>query len=67
MRFIKFRRYGNTAFKKEWITISLKRRLSFDELVRENRKQILQDQTLLDKIEQNLESKRNQTLKKTSR
>ncbi|WP_099158848.1 FbpB family small basic protein [Virgibacillus ndiopensis] len=47
--------------------MSLKRRLSFDELVRENRKQILQDQTLLEKIEQNLEMKRNQTIKKVGR
>ncbi|WP_139223963.1 FbpB family small basic protein [Lentibacillus halodurans] len=50
--------------KKELITISLKKRLSFDELVQENRKQILQDESLLERIEQNLETKMHQSLDK---
>lgn len=45
--------------KKEWIAISLKKRISFDDLVRENRRQILEDRELMDRIEHNLETKRN--------
>ncbi|MEN1969967.1 FbpB family small basic protein [Lentibacillus sp. N15] len=44
--------------------MSLKKKLSFDELVNENRKQILQDQLLMEKIEQNLETKRQRLMKK---
>lgn len=47
---------------KEWITIALKKRLSFDELVQENRKQILQDESVLEKIEQNIETKMHNSL-----
>ncbi|WP_255259806.1 FbpB family small basic protein [Lentibacillus sp. CBA3610] len=50
--------------KKEWITISLKKRLSFDELVQENRKEILQDESVLERIEQNMETKMHQSLDK---
>nr|WP_106497529.1 FbpB family small basic protein [Lentibacillus sp. Marseille-P4043] len=46
--------------------MSLKRRLSFEELVKENRKQIVQDQLLMDKIEQNIEIKRNESIKKAN-
>ncbi|WP_250889635.1 MULTISPECIES: FbpB family small basic protein [Bacillaceae] len=38
--------------------------MTFDELVSQNREQILQDQVLMEKIEQNLEMKRNQFLKR---
>ncbi|MEW9676160.1 FbpB family small basic protein [Lentibacillus sp. L22] len=58
---------GNVPNKKEWITISLKKKLSFDELVIENRRQIMQDQLLMEKIEQNLESKREKFLKKVKK
>ncbi|MBT2215004.1 FbpB family small basic protein [Virgibacillus dakarensis] len=44
--------------------MSLKKKLTFDELVSQNREQILQDQVLMEKIEQNLEMKRNQFLKR---
>ncbi|HLS09981.1 FbpB family small basic protein [Lentibacillus sp.] len=37
--------------------MSLKKRLSFDELVQENRKQILQDESFLERFEQNMENK----------
>ncbi|WP_461179536.1 FbpB family small basic protein [Virgibacillus ainsalahensis] len=37
--------------------------MSFDELVRENRQQILEDHSLLEKIEQNLETKMHQSVK----
>ncbi|WP_342729147.1 MULTISPECIES: FbpB family small basic protein [Virgibacillus] len=50
-------RNGNTTCKKEWITISLKKRLSFDELVKENRRQILEDRTRLEEIEEGFEMK----------
>lgn len=43
--------------KKEWIPISLKRRLSYNELVNENRKEIMQDQSVLEKIESKFELK----------
>ncbi|WP_156289153.1 FbpB family small basic protein [Oceanobacillus salinisoli] len=39
------------------MTISLKKKLTFEELVQQNRKQILEDNVLLDKIEQKLEKK----------
>ncbi|WP_217585515.1 FbpB family small basic protein [Lentibacillus saliphilus] len=38
--------------------MALKKRVSFEELVQENRKQILQDRALMGKIEENLEQKR---------
>ncbi len=50
-------RNGNTIAKKEWITISLKKRLTFDELVQENRKQILKDRSQIDAIEELFERK----------
>lgn len=50
-------RNGNTTYKKEWVTISLKKRVSYDELVKENRRQILEDHTRLQEIEQDLEMK----------
>ncbi|QKY71609.1 FbpB family small basic protein [Lentibacillus sp. CBA3610] len=46
------------------MTISLKKRLSFDELVQENRKEILQDESVLERIEQNMETKMHQSLDK---
>ncbi|MGY0691661.1 FbpB family small basic protein [Virgibacillus sp. FSP13] len=46
--------------------MSLKRRLSFEELVKENRKQIVQDQLLMEKIEQNIEMKRNKSVKRVN-
>lgn len=51
-------------FKKEWITISLKKKISFEQLVQDNKKQIMQDASLLERIERNLEMKMNQTLEK---
>ncbi|MFA1820805.1 FbpB family small basic protein [Virgibacillus oceani] len=39
--------------------MSLKRKLSFDELVSENRQQILKDRLLMEKIEQNIEKRIN--------
>ncbi|HLR63068.1 MAG TPA: FbpB family small basic protein [Lentibacillus sp.] len=48
------------------MTISLKKRLSFDELVQENRRQILQDETFLERFEQNMEKKMQQSLNKRS-
>jgi len=47
------------------MAISLKKRLSFDELVQENRKQIMEDKRLLDRIERTLAIKRHQTPKYT--
>ncbi|MFD1360470.1 FbpB family small basic protein [Lentibacillus salinarum] len=46
--------------------MALKKRLSFDELVRENRNQILQDASLLDRIEQNVETKMHESLDQKS-
>lgn len=43
--------------------MSLKKRLAFDDLVRENRQQILKDQLLMEKIEKNLEKKIHQSVK----
>ncbi|RKQ37577.1 FbpB family small basic protein [Oceanobacillus halophilus] len=37
--------------------MSLKKKLTFEELVQENRKQILEDRALMDKIDQKLEQK----------
>lgn len=48
---------GNTIPKKEWITISLKKHISFDELVQENRKQILKDRAQIEAIEDSFERK----------
>ncbi|GAB4073649.1 hypothetical protein GCM10028778_11520 [Barrientosiimonas marina] len=36
--------------------MALKRQLSFDELVQENRQQMLQDESVLEKIEQNMKA-----------
>ncbi|MGJ9460494.1 FbpB family small basic protein [Oceanobacillus sp. CF4.6] len=46
--------------------MSLKKKLSFDELVAENRKQILQDRMLMEKIEHNLDMRMHQTVKKAN-
>lgn len=46
------------------ITISLKKRLSFEELVQANRQQILDDKEILDRIEQNLEKRARDILSK---
>ncbi|GIO26256.1 FbpB family small basic protein [Ornithinibacillus bavariensis] len=43
--------------KKGVITISLKKRLTFEELVQANRQQILEDREILDRIEDNLEKR----------
>ncbi|WP_281251596.1 FbpB family small basic protein [Virgibacillus phasianinus] len=48
---------GILLLKKEWISISLKRRLSYNELVSQNRKEIMQDQSVLEKIESKFELK----------
>ncbi|RYG71420.1 FbpB family small basic protein [Lentibacillus lipolyticus] len=45
------------------MTISLKKRSSFEELVQKNREQILQNETLMERIEQNMETKMRQSLK----
>lgn len=44
------------------MTISLKRRLSYNELVNENRKEIMRDQSILEKIESKFELKYQQVL-----
>ncbi|MBY7143568.1 FbpB family small basic protein [Virgibacillus sp. NKC19-3] len=44
--------------------MSLKKRLAFDELVRENRQQILKDHLLMEKIEKNLEKRMHQSVKR---
>ncbi|WP_087971442.1 FbpB family small basic protein [Oceanobacillus rekensis] len=46
--------------------MSLKKKFNFEELVAENRKQILQDRILMEKIESNLDMRMNQTVKKTN-
>jgi Fur-regulated basic protein B len=46
------------------ITISLKKRLTFEELVQANRQQILEDRIILDRIEENLERKAREVLAK---
>ncbi|TMN23941.1 FbpB family small basic protein [Lentibacillus cibarius] len=45
------------------MTISLKKRSSFEELVRKNREQILQNETFLEKIETNMETRMRESLK----
>ncbi|MDY0408236.1 FbpB family small basic protein [Virgibacillus soli] len=47
--------------------MSLKRRYSFDELVRVNRERILEDRKLMDKIEQNIENRISQSLKESKK
>ncbi|WP_084157538.1 FbpB family small basic protein [Oceanobacillus manasiensis] len=42
--------------------MSLKKKISFEQLVQENKKQILQDSSLLERIERDIEMKMNQTL-----
>ncbi|WP_425453618.1 FbpB family small basic protein [Oceanobacillus chungangensis] len=44
----------------------MKKKITFEELVEENRRQILEDRRLMDEIEQNLEMKMNQSLKKVN-
>nr|WP_081498501.1 FbpB family small basic protein [Oceanobacillus massiliensis] len=46
--------------------MSLKKKLSFDELVAENRKQILQDRMLLERIENNMDMKMQQTVRRAN-
>ncbi|WP_100010866.1 FbpB family small basic protein [Lentibacillus sediminis] len=43
--------------------MALKKKLTFEELVQENRRQIQEDRLLMEKIEQNLEQKRNERAK----
>ncbi|WP_157052467.1 FbpB family small basic protein [Ornithinibacillus contaminans] len=44
--------------------MSLKKRLSFEELVQANRQQILDDRAILDRIEENLEQRAREVLSK---
>ncbi|PAV29384.1 FbpB family small basic protein [Virgibacillus profundi] len=44
--------------------MSLKKKLTFEELVQENRQQILKDHLLMEKIELNLESRMHQSVRK---
>jgi hypothetical protein len=46
------------------ITISLKKRFSFEELVQANRQQILEDKEFLDRFENNLEKRAEEILSK---
>ncbi|HAM80445.1 MAG TPA: FbpB family small basic protein [Ornithinibacillus sp.] len=46
------------------ITISLKKLLTFEELVQANRQQILEDREFLDRIEENLEKRARDELSK---
>jgi len=48
--------------KRGVMTISLKKRLTFEELVQENRRQILNDAVLMEKIEENIERRKYQSL-----
>ncbi|MGF7015404.1 FbpB family small basic protein [Ornithinibacillus bavariensis] len=50
--------------KKGVITISLKKLLTFEELVQANRQQILEDREFLDRIEENLEKRARDELSK---
>ncbi|MGP4065319.1 FbpB family small basic protein [Oceanobacillus sp. M65] len=42
----------------------MKKKVSFEQLVQDNKKQIMQDASLLERIERNLEMKMNQSLKR---
>lgn len=42
---------------KELIEIALKKKMSFEELVQENRQQILENRLLMEKIEEKMEKK----------
>ncbi|WP_259343635.1 FbpB family small basic protein [Oceanobacillus picturae] len=42
----------------------MKKKISFEQLVQDNKKQIMQDASLLERIERDLEMKMNQTLEK---
>ncbi|MFD0951389.1 FbpB family small basic protein [Virgibacillus natechei] len=44
--------------------MSLKKRLAFDELVQENRQQIMKDHLQMEKIEENIEKKMHQSVKR---
>ncbi|MUV39858.1 hypothetical protein JNUCC1_03742 [Lentibacillus sp. JNUCC-1] len=44
--------------------MALKKRQSFDELVQENRRQIMSDQELMNRIEKKLEQRRHEYLQK---
>lgn len=44
----------------------MRKGMTFEDLVQENRQQILQDQSLLEKIEQTIESRMHQSLKHTT-
>ncbi|MBR3121478.1 FbpB family small basic protein [Oceanobacillus profundus] len=46
--------------------MSLKKKLRFDELVAENRRQILEDRKLMEQIENNLDMRMHQTVKKVN-
>ncbi|MUK90671.1 FbpB family small basic protein [Ornithinibacillus sp. L9] len=47
--------------------MSLKKRVSFDDLVKANRQQILEDRALLDRIEENIEKKYYQSLQEKNK
>jgi len=49
------------------MTIALKRKLSFDERVNENREQILNDHWLMEQIEDKLEMKKRNPLRKNEK
>ncbi|WP_156646885.1 FbpB family small basic protein [Lentibacillus sp. JNUCC-1] len=46
------------------VEVALKKRQSFDELVQENRRQIMSDQELMNRIEKKLEQRRHEYLQK---
>ena len=46
--------------------MSLKKKFNFEELVAENKKQILQDRILMEKIENNLDTRMHRTVKKVN-
>ncbi|WP_139177908.1 FbpB family small basic protein [Oceanobacillus limi] len=47
--------------------MSLKKRVSFDDLVQANRQQILEDKAIMEKIEKNIENKYYQSLQKENK
>lgn len=44
----------------------MRKGMSFEDLVQQNRQQIMQDRTLLEKIERNIETRMHQSLKSAS-
>jgi hypothetical protein len=52
--------------EKEMITISLRKKPSFEDLLKENRNQIINDEQLMEKIEERIENRRNISYQKAT-